>query len=394
MINISNRWLKDEIDRMKYYHNKGITDKEIAKRLNEEFGNNRTEKSVAVKRFRLKGKNDVYIRWQEDEIKKMIEYNNMALGDKIIAKKINEEFGNNRSAKSVSSKRFNMGIKKKTYSDKEIKRLKELYNKGIKIKNIVKRLNNEFDQGRTYKAIALKLHKLGISRKTDNYSDKEEKRLKELFNQNLTDKEITDIINKEFETNRTVKAIGVKRFRMGLVRYDYNKQEMIFNFKKLIYKIEGKPSIADINNFNELPRYETLRRHFGGVDDIISKHNLEQDLRNVYIYRLSQLAQSMDRTPKLSEVSKAGISKRMINLYFDNYAEVCKAINKQPYISYMTEQEIVERVAKMWFYTCQKPKDKDFHRGNGLPSINYVCRKCGGLTNIYNQAKEIISSQY
>lgn len=324
----------------------------------------------------------------------MIDYNNMAFDDEIIAKKLNEEFGNNRSAQSVTSKRFNMGIKKKKYSDKELETLKELYNEGVKIEDIVKKLNEEFNQDRTSRAISIKLHKMGISKNRDSYSAKEEKRLKELFNNNYTDKEISKIMNNEFSTNRTAKAINVKRFRMDLVRYDYDKEEMILNFRRLIYKIEGKPTVSDIEKFDKLPRYNTLRIYLGGINNIINKYNLEQDLRNVYIYKLSKLAKSMGRAPRFSEVHKAGVSKRMIWSYFDSYAEVCKAINKNPYISYMTEQEIVERVAKMWFYTCQKPKDKDFNRANGLPSNNYISRKFGGLTNIYNQAREVISNKY
>ena len=186
-------WTDRQKDTLKKLFNQGHTDKEIAQKLNEKFGTERSWKAVESKRRYIGLQNKPKEKWTKKEEQKL----KKAVKKGLSVKEISEDILTDRTADAIRIKKQNLQLTEtrdyplKKWSKKEEKLLRKMIKNGKYTEEIAKELN------RTTPSVYKKIDLLGLTRKEYNtWSPEETRRLKSLVDRGYTDKEIARIMGR------------------------------------------------------------------------------------------------------------------------------------------------------------------------------------------------------
>jgi hypothetical protein len=211
------KWSEEEEEFLRDNY-KDYTDKELAEKINKEFDQNRSSKSIKSKRGNLtlrKEKTVKNTKWTTEQVK-FLKNNYSQFSNKKLVKLFNKEFNLERSRSSIQNKGHKMGLEKEDWWGKKTEEfLKENYSK-INNKKLTKIFNNKFNYNRDRKTITAKANRMGLVK--DNWwEEKEVEFLKKNF-PDKSDKEVVKLFNKKFNKDRTKTSIQKKARSLNLTK--------------------------------------------------------------------------------------------------------------------------------------------------------------------------------
>jgi hypothetical protein len=157
------KWTEEEEEFLRGNY-KDYTDKELAEKINKRFNKERTKRSIIWKKRKLNLSK--YNKWNNDEVQFLIDnYDNFQYSK--LADIMSEKFNSKFTEGSINIKLKRLGIVSGTnnaeWSNEEVNFLVNNY-KNLSNKELVKILNNKFDNNRSESSVKYKKYDLGLRR--------------------------------------------------------------------------------------------------------------------------------------------------------------------------------------------------------------------------------------